>query len=250
MRRLQRSRIEAYLALAGIAAAALPMTWYLRSALILLLAGIIADLIVRSPLTIKWPLWVKGFCIVAALALLIATAWRPIFDDYRGVELPEVGLRFVSPQAPMIVLDNKSGAIAKEIKWIAAIWNADNLRGYIQGSDGYDPLPIPVQTFDVLRPHTSSGGQGVFLQSKNAGYIRPGNRLIGSAGVICPNCSRGYTYFVYIVWGQGGWYAEDRSTVEGEVRVPTRITRDNLEAYFAMISQIPETERHQIEQPY
>jgi|HubBroStandDraft_6_1064221.scaffolds.fasta_scaffold2529118_1 hypothetical protein len=50
MRVLERSSLEAYLfALVGIAAAAFPMTWYFRAFLVLVLAGIIVDLIIRSP---------------------------------------------------------------------------------------------------------------------------------------------------------------------------------------------------------
>lgn len=254
MRVLKQSSLEAYLfALVGIAAAAFPMTWYFRSLLVLIMAGIIVDLIIRSPWTANWQWRPKLFCIVTAFCLLGAAAWRPIADDYRGAELPEGGLRFVHPELPMLVLDNNSSAIARDIKKMVGIWNADDLRTYVAGSSGDDPLPIPVSTFDMLRPHTSSGPESLFQPSVNAGYIKPGNRLIGSIGVICPTCSRGHTYVVYIVWGKEGWYAEvpqynDKQLNEGQVVVPRRITKENLDQFFKSIEQTPKSERHQIKE--
>ena len=72
------------------------MTSYFRAFLVLVLAGIIVDLIYPGPpLTATWRWRPKLFCSVAALCLLGAAAWRPIYDDYRGDERPDVTLRFV-----------------------------------------------------------------------------------------------------------------------------------------------------------
>lgn len=161
-------------------------------------------------------------------------------------EKPDVSLRLVQPAGPMLVLDNNSGVIARDIKKLVGIWNADDLRTYVPGSSGNDPLPIPVSTFDVLRPHVSSGPESLFQQMVNAGYVKPGNRLIGSIGVVCPTCVRGHTYFVYIVWGKEGWFTETSAPKEGEIVVPSRITRENLEAYFKSIEQTPLSRRHAI----
>jgi hypothetical protein len=179
--------------------------------------------------------------------MLVATSWRAVRDDYRGAEQPEVALRLVHPESPMIALDNKSGTVARDIKWMVAIWNADDLRVYVPGSAGNDPLPIPISTFDFLRPHASSGFQAVFQQSVNAGYIKPGNHLIGSISVICPTCIRGYTYFVFIEWGKGGWYSDVPAATEGELIVPKPVTKESLEAYFEAIKAIPDALRRQIE---
>jgi hypothetical protein len=165
---LERSSVEAYLfAFVGIAAAAIPMTWYIRAFLVLCLAFIAIDLIVRSPLTVNWPTRVKFFCGVTALVLLILASWRPVIEDYRGIELADVRLRLVHPAAPMLILDNDSGVIAKDIKKMFGIWNADDLRTHVQGSAGNDPLPIPIATFDALRPHVSSGPADLKVSIKN-----------------------------------------------------------------------------------
>jgi hypothetical protein len=186
---LKGSSVEAYLfAFIGIAAAAIPMSWYLRTCLIIVLAGIAIDLIIRCPLTIRWPVRAKLFCGTVAIALLVLASWRPILEDYRGAELPDVGMHLVHPISLMLVLKNNSGVIARDIKKMVAIWNADDLRVYVPGSSGNDPLPISVATFDVLRPHISSGPESIFQQAVNAGYIKSGNRLIGSIGIVCPTC--------------------------------------------------------------
>lgn len=180
------------------------------------------------------------------LGVLLCIAAIGCFVFIPAPEVPEVTAKFVHPQSPMLVLDNTSGAIARNIERAFAIWNADDLRTYVPGSSGDDPLPIPISTFDVLRPHTASGPESMFQAVMNAGYVKNGNRLIGSIGVVCPECGRGHSYFVYIVWGQGGWFTEIPDSKEGEVTVPRRITKETLDAYFKSIEQIPEALRRPI----
>jgi hypothetical protein len=249
MQKLERSSAEFYIgALITIISAIVPMTWWLRCIFLLVVAMIWIDLVWRSQLTADWKWTRKAPVIAVGLVGLVATAWRAVRDDYRGVEQPEVTLRFVHPESPMLALDNKSGAIARDIKWSVAIWNFDDLRTYVPGSSGNDPLPIPVSTYDVLRPHAAGGYQGLFLQSVNAGFIKPGNHLAGSVSVICPTCIRGYTYFVYIEWGKGGWYSEaQQNLTEGELIVPKPISKESLEAYFKGIKALPDALKHSIE---
>lgn len=68
---------------------------------------------------------------------------------------PEIRLRFVYPKDPSLIVVNHSGAIARDIKWTVALWNM-NL------PDRNDPLPIPVSSFDWLKPHTEGGPQNLF----------------------------------------------------------------------------------------
>ena len=106
--------------------------------------------------------------------------------------------------------------------------------------DAHDPLPIPVSTFDFLRPHTMGGPQNIF----NPQYVKTGDRLFGSISVTCPDCSRGHTYIVSIVWGSDGWYTEITDKQEAELIIPPRFTRDLVIAYFTQLqSAIPETAR-------
>jgi hypothetical protein len=126
---------------------------------------------------------------------------------------PTMALRFVYPDAPALVLINQSAVIARDIKWTVELWNLDL-------PDRNDPLPIPVSKFDWLRPNDESGPQNLFSNPQVAQLLKPGNHLFGSASVICPECARGRTYIVSIVWGEGGWFAEVTNEQRGRVLSP------------------------------
>jgi hypothetical protein len=116
-------------------------------------------------------------------------------------ELPDVALRFVYPKSPALVLVNQSAVLARDIQWFVLLWNTDL-------PDRDNPLPIPISEFRFLRPHEQGGPQNLFSSPSVAPLLEPGNRLFGSASVICPECARGRTYIVYIVWNEGGWFSE------------------------------------------
>ncbi len=129
---------------------------------------------------------------------------------------PEVGLRFVYPKEPALVIVNQSDAIARNIKWMVELWNMDL-------PDRNDPLPILTSAFDWIRPHQEGGPQNLFGPPNIASLLKPGNRLFGSASVSCPECSRGRTYIVYIEWGQGGWVSEVEDIQTGAPILPEKI---------------------------
>ena len=151
---------------------------------------------------------------------------------------PEVTLRFVYPKAPAIELINQSDVVAREIKWSVALWNLDTL------SERTDPLPIPIKTFDWIRPNQRSGPLGVFTAQTVKPLLTPGNRLVGSVSVSCPDCVRGWTYMVYIKWGDGGWYSEVKDEVSGDLLVPKKFTAEVVLAFFEdCINNVPEKNR-------
>jgi hypothetical protein len=107
-------------------------------------------------------------------------------------------------------------------------------------ASAHDPLPIPVSTFDFLRPHASSGPLTLF----NEQYIKSGQRLFGSVSVICPECSRGHSYVLGIVWGKEGWYTEISDRKDGELVIPPHFTRDLIVAYHEeLLKMIPDASR-------
>jgi hypothetical protein len=124
---------------------------------------------------------------------------------------PKVSLRFVTTQFAYIQLVNSSDVVAPNIKWMIAAFNLDNLP---------DPLPIPAGNFDVLTPNNASFPIRVFQTPAGSPLVKPGDRIFGSASVTCPTCSRGVTYWFYIVYGQGGWYAENPDVTNGNIIVP------------------------------
>jgi len=222
------------------------MDFWTKLGLALAIAGVGVSIVFYFATYIwrEMPRWLAicGF----SVGIFLCVSAMGCFAFISEPERPDVSLRLVHPAGPMLVLDNNSGVIARDTKKTIGIWNADDLRTYIPGSSGNDPLPIPISTFDVLRPHVSSGPEGLFQQSVNSGYIKSGDRLIGSIGVVCPTCSRGHTYFVYIVWGKDGWYTEVSAPKEGEIVIPSRITKENLQTYFKSIEQTPQSKRHAI----
>jgi hypothetical protein len=80
---------------------------------------------------------------------------HPPINEKGAQELADVSLRFVYPKSPALILVNNSDVIAKNIKWSVALWNMDL-------PDRNDPLPIPVSTFDWIKPHDEGGPQNLF----------------------------------------------------------------------------------------
>lgn len=138
---------------------------------------------------------------------------------------PDLAIHFIYPEFPALVLVNQSDSIAREIKYTVALWNVDL-------PDRDDPLPIPVSTFDFIRPHDRGGPQNLFNMPNILPLLKPGNKLLGSASVFSPNSIRGRTYIVCIVWGQNGWFAEVEEEKSGKILIPTNFQRKTREKYF------------------
>lgn len=135
---------------------------------------------------------------------------------------PLVGLRFVGRKFPALQAINESSAIAKDIRWAVALWNMDR-------PADVNPLQIRSGTFDWLKPHDEGGPQNIFQPVVQS--LKAGDRLFGTVSVNCPECSRGRTYIVYIVWGESGWFSEIDSEQDGRLIVPHHPETDR-DAYF------------------
>lgn len=155
---------------------------------------------------------------------------------------PEVKLRFVYPTEPALLLFNDSSGTAQQIKWAVDLWNAAT-------PDRLNPLPIPTSTFDFLRSGGYGGPQNLFDGNGIPSLIKTGDVLYGSASVLCPDCIRGHSYYVYITMGQGGWFHEVKSATHGGPLIPARFTREDLAAYLQSILSVPESEREPITNP-
>jgi hypothetical protein len=149
----------------------------------------------------------------------------------------DVRLRFINPKSPVLIIVNSSDAVARNIKWAVALWNEDL-------PDRNDPLPIPVSTFDWIKPHQEGGPEDLFGTPNVSSLLKPNNRLSGSASVDCPVCIRGRTYVLYIIWGQGGWFSELENEKSGGVLVPKTVLKDSIEAFFRQLqAAVPENLR-------
>ncbi|WML91354.1 toll/interleukin-1 receptor domain-containing protein [Thiothrix lacustris] len=154
---------------------------------------------------------------------------------------PSVRLKFVYPSSPALIIENDSPALARDIKWAVVLWNRDL-------PDRDDPLPIPVSTFDWLKPHQEGGAQGLFGGALVLPLVNNGDRLVGTATVDCPECDRRRNYIVSITYGEGGWFAE--VPTPGLV-LPRNFTKATREQYFAIIESLaPVENRRNIDYPY
>jgi hypothetical protein len=169
-------------------------------------------------------------------------------------DVPDVTLLFVYPDYPALVLSNNSNKVAAQIKWTVVLWNLDDPKSYSNspGSppDTHEPLPIPVQTFDYIRAHSTGGPQNLFGLPSVAPHVSKGNRLVGSASVACPDCARGHTYLVSIVFGEGGWYSEMAEMESGSVVVPPKFTKQSVADFAQLVLATPLEKRITIAQPH
>ncbi len=144
---------------------------------------------------------------------------------------PDLALRFIYPKHPALVLINQSPVVAKNIKWTVALWNMDL-------PERNDPLPIPVSTFDFIRPNQEGGPQNLFDTPAVKPLLKHGDRLFGSASVCSPDCIQGRTYIVYIVWGKSGWFAEVRGEKSGSILVPSKFLKESRKLYFKALEDM------------
>lgn len=155
---------------------------------------------------------------------------------------PQVALRFVYPKSPLLVVVNQSTVIARSIALAFALWNMDL-------PDRDNPLPIPTNTFDWIKPHAESGPEDLFGIPSVAQLLKPGDRLFGSVSVGCAECARGRTYVVYIVWGESGWYSEVGNEQSGDLIVPIDFSKASRINYFKSLEAIPAESRTPIVDP-
>jgi hypothetical protein len=191
-------------------------------------------------------------------ATLGAIHWVDLREKSRfssiNKEAADVTLQFVYPTEPALMLINTSNKLAREIKWTVVLWNLDDPRVYsnqnLPNKDIHEPLPIPIQIYDFIRPHSKGGAQNLFSSPLVAPYVKSGDRLIGSASTICPDCERGHTFVVYIEFGKGGWYSEVADNVSGEVLIPKHLTRETVVEYSEKIKDVPGKDRIAIMDPW
>jgi len=235
-------------------------------AALLVIAGWAADMIaVRIALgllataCVVWPTLHQRFrmtfpvalALVSLLGVTVGLFWQfAVYGlTFRAVSVatgPEVTMRLVYPTDPSIILQNQSPLVAKQIKWTVELWNLDDPRTYINADpapNAHDPLPIPIATFDFLRANTNSGPMSI-IDRVQIPFVKKGQRLFGSMSAVCPDCVRGHTYIVDIVYGVGGWYSELTDEKDGSVIIPRILRRDTVKAYAdEFLKKTPESAR-------
>jgi hypothetical protein len=199
-RRLDRADVLGVLGvIIAILVVVLPVTWWLQCGLLAVAAVLISQLAFYSAAMIHRPKSQKLLVAAVTITGLVAISWSPVKSQYQKSQPPDVTPMLVSPEQPAVMLINESANVARNIKWGVVLWNLDSL-------DRVDPLPIPYQAFDFIRPREHGGPEQLF-NAAILGLIKPGNRLFGYATVDCPDCATTRCVWIYIEYGKGGWYA-------------------------------------------
>jgi len=235
----------------------LNLPWWATCLLLFGMWALAVVLVLLSEWTIGRSWIVKVVLCLLAAGFLWALGSKTVLEQYRQAHSressqPDITLRFVNPKYPSLQIINQSDAVARDIKYEVVLFDLDHL-----SADQNQPLPIPTQTFDFVRPHAASGYMNLFYELPVQPL--PNDRLFGSASVVCPDCVRGRTFFVYIERGKGGWFAETTSffdghqvrTVEnGNLILPKTVTRQAIERYASdILTKSPGTSRIPIAQP-
>ena len=119
---------------------------------------------------------------------------------------PNVELEFVHPKNTALLLVNSSKVSALKPRYGIVLFDIDEIRRNPELKN-LNPLPIPAQSTDWIRPGESLGPYQIMELQAVRNNIKSGDRLFGCAYVSCPSCKQTNKYWVYTKDGVGGWYA-------------------------------------------
>lgn len=148
-------------------------------------------------ITAKIPTRLGFLIILVSFFSIIGIGWS--FKSSTLADKPDVTIRLVYAKSPTLLIGNSSDIIARDIKYWSAIWNLDSPA---------QPLPIPVDKFDYIKPHEASGPRAFFSLPNVERLLKQGNRLAGFIGITCAECVTTRYFWVYVTWGTGGWSSE------------------------------------------
>jgi hypothetical protein len=154
----------------------------------------------------------------------------------KPIILPDVEMRLVGVRHPSPLLVNSSRDVAHDIKWSVELWNLD--RPPSPPASAWNPLLIPVQMFDYIRPHESGGPQEIFNTPLVSNAVSVGNRLFGYGTVTCPNCVTTRCVWIYLVYGSSGWYSP----------LPSNAPFVDVKTVFKIIPLIAQDSEHYLNQ--
>lgn len=159
---------------------------------------------------------------------------------------PDVTARFLGRSPTSIVLMNNSNVPAEQIKWAPFLFNLDEaIRAENENRQVLiQPLAVPSQLFDFLKPHQESLPMDVFQQRLGVLNVRESDRIIGSVSIQCPRCARGHTYIVFVVPGKTGWSWEQKGNDSGlGIRPTNGYPQGIIDFYNAIEAYIPQDYR-------
>ena len=159
------------------------------------------------------------------------------FAPVKPTEKPDVAAVLVYPEAFSLLILNQSNVVLDRPKWWFALADLD-VKDESVGSDVPKMLPIPVQVGDFIKPHAGLGPQDIFSNPNVKAIVKPGHRIFGLVGVLCPECSKDRCYWIFSIFGKSAWYSEMNATcgVSGNLIDVMRSVRDHGEVELTALA--------------
>lgn len=130
-------------------------------------------------------------------------------DDTTGRGHADVAVEFVGKERLQFLYVNNSNESASQPKRFFGLWDITHPFHNKTNPGVIQPLPLAWKTETDFVFHNSRYGPMDVLDNPLAlAHVKLGDRLFGMADVLCWNCARERSYWVYFEVGVGGWYVE------------------------------------------
>jgi hypothetical protein len=144
---------------------------------------------------------------------------------------PDLAIRIVNPATPGIIL-LAANSVAHNVKADPVLWDID------RDDNSADSLFVNEAKYDWIRSD-QHGGPTALIHPDQNNLVKPGHRVLGYITVACPDCKNAQVYWVYFVYGQGGWYSrmkEGPDPIKIAKAIPA-LREGDPEKYFAAFPQ-------------
>ena len=136
------------------------------------------------------------------------------------------------PKCPAISLRNLSNRVATGLTWEITLFRTTNFNFTSSGQQQIYVTSLPTQQMGFVKAHSEDLPSTMFPEAycRSDGPIKEGDDLIGSLFVDCPECGKGTTYIVHLVWGKSGWYVHV-NIPQGGMLIPIKLNTPIFHAY-------------------
>lgn len=156
----------------------------------------------------------------------------------------DLKLEFVGKDQLRFMYFADSSESANQPKRFFGLWDITRPFFYQRLPNIVQALPLAFKTeADFVFHGHRQGPMDVLDSSEAIAHVKPGDRLFGMADVLCFNCEKERSYWVYFEVGSGGWYAEMDTPPWGTtIAVPKpESTKEQQDA--ALDEQVPRGKR-------
>jgi len=182
----------------------------------------------------KWGLAVSLTCLVVLGSYLIIKHAKQVSGFGPQVK-PDLMVWIVNPIAPQLLIW-PLGTLAKDVRSDPLLWDIDR-----DDTVSSTSLIINEMKYDWIRTDQHGGPSPLLDQRDIQNVVKPGHHIFGYVTVACPDCDRIRLYWVYFVYGQGGWFAEIPRGVAPNPKaigdsIPSLRAKGSLETILANIT--------------